>query len=134
MWYLVVYCPTNSGASQSAVWRTGARCALQMCRRFKKSLYSSSTRKWSSAKNKILNCKQGSGREGTCAAIITVHGSCTSHLFNDKKEKYKDTLTATSLFFRGITLPMELSAIGEQVFAVESIIKKRLRKVSDMRV
>lgn len=54
--------------------------------------------------------------------------------FNVKKEKYKDTLTATSLFFRGITLPMELSAIGEQVFAVESIIKKRLRKVSDMRV
>ncbi len=29
---------------------------------------------------------------------------------------------------------MELSAIGEQVFAVESVIKKRVRKVSDMRV
>jgi len=29
---------------------------------------------------------------------------------------------------------MELSAIGEQVFAVESIIKKRLRKVSGMPV
>lgn len=29
---------------------------------------------------------------------------------------------------------MELSAIGEEVFAVESIIKKRVRKVSDARV
>lgn len=27
---------------------------------------------------------------------------------------------------------MELSAIGEQVFAVESIVKKRVRKVTDM--
>lgn len=27
---------------------------------------------------------------------------------------------------------MELSAIGEQVFAVESIVKKRVRKVTDI--
>jgi len=79
---VVLVYPTNSGESQSAVRRARARCTLQMCRRFKKSPYSSRTRKWSSAKkNKILNCKQGSGREWTCAAIITVHGICTSRLF-----------------------------------------------------